>query len=81
MLELVASFSYFSMLVQDAIHRPPVAKVLSFIQQRGIDLAGRAVLKAFAVENLTHLDLLLLAQSSFRRRPWLARFLGLSGTV
>jgi len=62
---------------------PPTAetKTLSFIQQRGIDLAGRAVLKAFAVENLTHLDLLLLAQSSLRRRPWLARFLGLPGTV
>jgi hypothetical protein len=50
------------MFVQNPVHGAPVAELLLFVQQRSIDLAGTLVLKPFAVQYVTDLLFLFVAQ-------------------
>ena len=49
--ELIAALASCAILFQDAIHGPSRAKILAFIEQRGLDRGGRAILEAFGIEH------------------------------
>jgi hypothetical protein len=48
--QMVAAFAGFPLSRQQAVHGADGAVILPFIEQAGIDVGGRAILKAFAVE-------------------------------
>ncbi len=48
--EMIAALARCAIFFQDAIHSPNRAKIPAFIEQRGMDGGGRAILEAFAVE-------------------------------
>jgi hypothetical protein len=52
MNEWIATFAGFSLLLQNAVHGSGGAKVLSFVQQGGLDGGGRAVLEAFPMQDI-----------------------------
>ena len=62
MTKLIASFPYFLMLIENAVHRPPGAEVTFLVEQGGVDLARRLIDKTRGVESLSDNRLLLLAQ-------------------
>ncbi len=62
MTQLIAPLSYLLVLAQDTVHRPPMAHVVAFIQERGIDLTRRRIAESLTVEQITHLGFLLLPE-------------------
>jgi len=61
MTKLITSFSYFLILIENAVHGPPGAEVTILVKQSSINLARRLIPKARAVESLSDNGLLLLA--------------------
>ena len=61
MTKLITSFPHFLMLIKNAIHRSPGAKITFLVEQSGVDFARRLISKARAVESLSDNKLLLLA--------------------
>src|ERR1035438_8597491 len=52
--ELIATFAWCAIFVQDSIHRSGRAKILVFIQQSRLNRSWRAILKALGVEHDTN---------------------------
>jgi hypothetical protein len=67
--KLIASFQYFLILIENAVHRPPGAKVTFLVEQSGVDLARRLIEKARTVESLSDNRLLLLARARAANAP------------
>src|SRR5262245_897742 len=68
MTKLIASFLYFLILLENAVHRSPGAEITFFVEQGGVDLARRLIDKTRAVESLSNNRLLFLAQRARRTR-------------
>ncbi len=49
--QLIAALAGGAVLFQDAIHGPSRAKILAFIEQRGVDRGRRAILEALGIQH------------------------------
>ncbi len=49
--ELIPAFARGAVLFQDPIHGPRRAKILAFIEQRGVDRGRRAILEALGIQD------------------------------
>src|SRR6266536_2579999 len=54
MTKLIASFPYFLIILENAVHRSPGAEVMFLIKQGGVHFARRLINKARAVESLSN---------------------------
>src|SRR5262249_15620435 len=68
MTKLIASFPYFLIPLENAVHRSPGAEVTFFVEQGSVDLARRLIDKARTVESLSDNRLLLCVQRARRTR-------------
>jgi hypothetical protein len=54
-LALPAPFAYFSMGIQNPVHRAPMAQIHAFIKQGGVHLTRRTIHKTLTIQHGSHL--------------------------
>src|SRR6202171_5949628 len=71
--ELIAAFAGFTLLFEQAVHGADRAMILPFVEQRGINSGGRAILEAFSMEMSQHRFALCRTKGACRQGPRLRR--------
>jgi hypothetical protein len=72
MPELVAALSHLFLAVQEAIHGPDGAKVLTLVQKGRVDLLGRFIPEPLRVEDIQDLLTFLQTEGTRRRGAFLS---------